>query len=176
MAVYDREAERSHPLDYCLAVDGFVKLFWSPTVLAKSVAWLDEHGYRIVRAQASNWHIDSDMHNELAVLLDFPEWYGGNLDALNDALFSVSLGDFGLAEEDAGLVLVLDGFDQFLRRNSDLAWALLDIYAARALRAALTGTRMLCLIQSDDAHIDIPDIGAQPIRWNDAEFFEKKRR
>jgi barstar (barnase inhibitor) len=175
MAAFDRVDELSHPLDYRLAVDGFVTMFWSPAVLAKAVTWLKDHGYRIARAQASSWHTDTTMHRDLAALLDFPEYYGGNLHALSDCLYSVSQGDFGLSDTDTGLVLVLDGFDQFFERNKDLGWALLDIYAGCARRAALTGTRMLCLIQSGQAHLDVPDVGAQPITWNDAEFFEKKR-
>lgn len=176
MAAFDRADELSHPLDYRLAANGFVTLFWSPSVLAEAVTWLEEHGYRIARAQASSWHADTDMHRDLSALLDFPEYDGGNLHALSECLYSVSLGDFGVSDTDTGLVLVLDGFDQFFERNEGLAWALLDIYAACARRAALTGTRMLCLIQSDQAQLDVPDVGAQPITWNDAEFLEQKRQ
>jgi len=33
---------------------------------------------------ASGWHAGADMHRDIAAALDFPDYYGNNLDALND--------------------------------------------------------------------------------------------
>ena len=60
--------------------------FWRADVLRASVNWLGERGYLVVDMDASRWSDEQAMHSDLAGALDFPDYYGHNLDALNDCL------------------------------------------------------------------------------------------
>jgi RNAse (barnase) inhibitor barstar len=158
-----------HPgdADFHLVRNGFVTLFWQPAVLDEAIEALTGLGYRIASADAAPWASEADMHRDLAVLLDFPDYYGANLDALND-----SLGDVAQA---GNLALVLWHYDRFRARNPLVAHTLLDIVADQGRVAALTGHRLLCLVQSDDPDIRFAPVGATPVNWNDAEWLEAKR-
>lgn len=175
MAVFDRDSTVKHPLDFRLAAGGSVTLFWSPEVLRSSVAWLSEHGYRVVNLDASRWRDDQDMHSELASALHFPDYYGRNLDALNDCLGDVAVAEYGLTDDDAGLALVIRRIDLFMQRQPRVGQHLLDALAGTARGAALFGHRILCLAQSDDPDLVIPPIGAYTVPWNDAEWLDSKR-
>jgi hypothetical protein len=176
VATFDPDSALTHPVDYRLAANGFVTLFWSPQVLGSTVGWLSDHGYRVVKADASAWRTELDMHVELALALGFPDYYGRNLHALNDCLSDVAACDYGFSQDDTGLALVFFGFDRFFQRDARAAHAMLDTFAVQARNAALVGHRMLCLVQSDDAHLAVPPVGATPVTWNDAEWLDSKRR
>jgi hypothetical protein len=115
------------------------------------------------------------MHADLASALDFPAYYGGNLDALNDCLGDVAVGDYGLADGDAGLAVVIERIDLFMRRHPLVGQHLLEALAGTAREGALFGTRILCLAQSDDPDLVIPLISARHVPWNDAEWQDSKR-
>jgi hypothetical protein len=72
--------------------------------------------------------------------------------------------------------LVFTGYDKFAARCPRAAQIVLDIFAAQAENTALIGHRMMCLVQSDDPDIEFEPVGAMPVMWNMAEFFEAKRR
>lgn len=175
MAVFIPDVTRTHPLDYRLAVGGSVRLFWSEDVLHRTVAWLAEHDYRVVEFDASRWRDDQDMHTDLALALNFPDYYGRNLDALNDCLGDVAVADYGLSKEDAGLALVIRRIDLFLQRQPAVGHHLIEALVGVGHDAALFGHRILCLAQSDDPDLTIPPIGARTVQWNDAEWMDSKR-
>jgi hypothetical protein len=93
----------------------YAHLPWVPStlVLAETIAWLSDHGYRLVSVDASAWATDAAMHRDLASALSFPDYYGANLAAWNDCLRDVA--DYSCASRpsDTGLVLVLVGYDAF---------------------------------------------------------------
>lgn len=175
MAVFNPDSRLTHALDYRLAASGSVSLFWSTEVLSSNVAWLSDHGYRVVHLEASGWRTEQDVHADLALALNFPDYYGRNLDALDDCLSDVAGCDYGFSEADAGLVLVMRGIDQFMQRQPRLAHHLMDAVAGTARGAALFGHRILCLVQSDDPDLEIPPIGAAAVSWNDDEWLNSKR-
>ena len=90
-------------------------LFWDLDLLRRSVAWLSERGYRVVHLDASRWRVEQDMHTDVALALNFPDYYGQNPDALNDCLSDVAVADYGWDEGDTGLALVI--------RRMDLWWS-----------------------------------------------------
>jgi hypothetical protein len=175
MAVFDRDSTVNHPLDYRLAAGGFVTLFWSTDVLQSTVGWLTAQGYRVIDFDASRWRDGQDMHADFAPALNFPAYYGRSLHALNDCLNDVAVGDYGLADGDAGLAVVIRRIDLFMQRQPVVAHHLLDALAGTARGAALFGNRILCLPQSDDSDLVIPAIGASTVPWNDAEWMDSKR-
>src|SRR4051794_7204439 len=105
MAVFDRDARLTHPLDYRLMADSFVTLFWRQSILDETIEWLLAHGYQVLRFDASDWLKEDDLHRDFAAALDFPDYYGGVLAALNDCLRDVAFCDYGARPEAAGLVL-----------------------------------------------------------------------
>lgn len=175
VAVFDSDSRRTHALDYRLAVRGCVVLYWSRTVLRRDVAWLRERRYRIVNLDTSRWLNEHDMHTSLAIALNFPDYYGHNLDALTDCLGDVADGDYGWSAKDEGLVLIMEGFDQFIRRETRAGHHLLDVFAGQARTASLVGNRMLCLVQSDDPDLKLEPIGATAVGWNDSEWLDSNR-
>lgn len=117
MAAFDRTAEHSHPVDYQLVADGFVTMFWADHVLEGTLKWLSVNGYQILTLQAGAWRQRADLHRDVAEGLHFPDYYGRNLDALNDCLRDVAVGDYGLDASATGFVLVLAGSTRSRRSN-----------------------------------------------------------
>lgn len=184
MAVFDPSATadddpgdvpRSDPA-FRLLTASAVTLFWRPELLDRTVAALRANGYQIVSLDASSWTDDDRMHAAIADALAFPDYYGGNLDALNDCLRDVVAGDYGWTLDATGLVIVITAYDVFAAHRRRSAQLFLDIIAARARDALLVGRRLICLIQTDDAAIEFDPVGAQPVVWNDGEWLAANRQ
>jgi hypothetical protein len=163
-------------LYYRMVADTFVTLFWRRELLDESTALFREHRYAVVVLDASGWTADGDLHRDVAEALDFPDYYGGNLDALNDCLRDVLAGDYGMPADAAGLVIAFTGYQAFVRASPRSAQIVLDILADHARRAAIFGQRMLCLVQSEDPDITFEPVGGTPVTWNKAEWLNARRR
>jgi hypothetical protein len=174
MAVFEAGADNGQALDYVIARSGFATMYWSRTVLAKDITWLRAHGYHVVTVDAGLWDNQTDMYQTLVNALNLPDCHE-SLSALDDRLTEVRDPVHGLASKGAGLVLLISRFDHYTTWEPQVAHALLDIFTGHAAVAALVGIRMLCLVQSDDPDLEIPEIGAHSVPWNRAEFFHKTR-
>ena len=172
MAIWRGDEET---LDWDLVRNGVVTKFFDPVILSETTGWLEEHGYRIVAVNAGDWNDKSAMHDDIAAALHFPNYTGGNLDALVDYLRGVIVQDYGWATSDTGLVLVIHRFDEFHAKDQRNAHALVDIYADAARRASLLGHRMICLVQSSDPRLEIADVGGTSPGWNHREWLNKNR-
>jgi Barstar (barnase inhibitor) len=176
VAAYDPSALVTHSVDFRLVAHGPVTLFWNPSLLNEACVWLGDHGYRLVYLDAADWAGPPDMHRDIAFGLGFPDCYGANLHALNDCLRDVAAYEYGDSADSTGLVVVLEQFDAFVRRDGAVAQALLDIFATQARTGLLVGHRMMCLAQSDDPDLRFEPVGGSPVAWNDAEWLDSKRR
>ncbi|WP_027341343.1 barstar family protein [Hamadaea tsunoensis] len=177
MAAFDPEKDDGSDPAFRLMSNTFVTLFWRPELLDQTTARLSEAGYQVTRMDAAGWATEHDLHREIAQALDFPDYYGRNLDALNDWMRDVVAGDYGWAAADTtGLALVFTRYDKFTRHCPRAAQIVLDIMADQARRALLFGRRMMCLVQSDDPQIRFEPVGAMPVMWNDAEWLDARRR
>jgi hypothetical protein len=168
VAAFESDADLTRPADYLLLVNGFVQLFRRTSALDETVTTLDGLGYDVVRADASGWQNDDDLHRDLAAVLSFPDDYGRNLDALNDCLGDVVSYSYGTSAEATGFALVLTGYDRFAGHRPATAQAALDTFARQARAGALIGHRMVCLVQCDDRATAFAPVGGQPIAWHDA--------
>jgi hypothetical protein len=175
MAAWEPDDLLSHPLDFRLVHNTFVTMFWNPAVLDAATSWLADHGYHIVTLDAASWRDPRDMHQGLAAALNFPDYYGHNLAALNDCLRDVAAGLYGVRPDATGLALALLNFETLSVAHSDTAQALLDTFACQARNAALMGRRMMCLVQSNDPVLTFAPVGATPVMWNDAEWLASTR-
>jgi hypothetical protein len=176
VAAFDLDTDQSEDVAFSLVINSFVTLFWRIEVLDETVRWLLDHDYEVVRLDAAPWAAEADLHRDFAAALDFPAYYGGNLDALNDCLRGVATYANGTSATSTGLVLVLTGYDAFAARVPRVAQEVLDIFARQARHAMLIGHRMLCLVRSDDPDIEFEPVGAAPVLWNPAEWLTANRR
>ncbi|TYB39790.1 barstar family protein [Micromonospora sp. AP08] len=176
MAAFDPATELSQDLAFRLLINTSVTLFWRPAILDETTAWLSAHGYQVTRIDASHWATERDLHREIAAALSFPDYYGHNLDALNDCMRDVVSQDYGWAPDTTGLALVLTGYDGFAACCPRAAQVVLDIMADQSRSAALFGRRLMCLVQSNDPRIRFEPVGATPVMWNDAEWLDSRRR
>jgi hypothetical protein len=142
-----------------------VTLFRRTTVLRATIEALREAGYYVVEVDARPWRTVADMHRGLARALDFPDYYGENLDAFNDCF-----GEFGFPPGATGNVVALIGYDGFAGLFPDQAHAVVDIIAGQSRSALLYGHHLICLVQADDPHFALPPVGATPAVWNPAEW------
>jgi hypothetical protein len=175
MAAFDRDADVSEDLAYWLMINTPVTLYWRRELLDHAVTWLEQHGYHITRLDASRWQEDADLHRAVAETLDFPAYYGRNLDALRDCISDVIGHEYGWPAGTQGLVVTFTGYDAFARNRPRSAQFVLDILAEQARVALLFGERVMCLVQSDDPDIRFEAVGAQPVMWNSAEWLDANR-
>ncbi|MGH8828759.1 MAG: barstar family protein [Jiangellaceae bacterium] len=175
MPAWDPDAELPNAVDYRLVHNTFFSMFWASAILDDTVNWLVEAGYNVADLDAEAWRSAGDMFEAVASALGFPDYFGRNLDALNDCMRDVAAGDYGWPREATGLVMVLKAFDKFSNVDRHTAQALLDIFAGQARAALLIGNRLICLVQSDDPRLSFEPVGAMPVLWNDAEWLDAKR-
>ncbi|MFE5491813.1 barstar family protein [Streptomyces virginiae] len=155
----------------------FVTLFWRQRLLNQAVQRLEDRGFRVVLLAAGQWSTEQDMHRAIAAALQFPDYYGHNLDALNDCLGDVACyGGYDDSAEGVGLVLTFTDYDRFTAACPRAAQVILDIIADRARRAAVLQRRLICLVHSNDPDIRFDPVGAMPVMWNSDEWLDANRQ
>lgn len=174
MATWDLADELNHPLDFLLIQNGFINLFCQQAVLDEAISWLRNHSYKVVQVDSAAWQSQGDLHRDIAQVLEFPDYYGTNLDALNDCRSDVAVQSYGWSAADTGLVLVIDGYETFAGKDAVAAHLLLDIFAKQATYAALFGHRMMCLVRTADAGLQITPVGGVAVSWNHREFLSAR--
>ena len=158
-----------------LAANTFVSLWWNRELFDRTVGRLRGQRFAVVEVDAFEWTTAAAMHQGIATALDFPDYYGRNLDALNDCLRDVVSGEYGIPADATGFVLAFTHYDQFKRECPREAQAVLDILADHGRRAAVFGQRVLCLVHTDDPDIAFEPVGATPVEWNHAEWLPARR-
>jgi RNAse (barnase) inhibitor barstar len=175
VVTWDADAQTTRPVDFSLVQNTFVTMFWRSSLLDETVEWLRGNAYDVVEFDAALWGSAADMYNDLAVALNFPDYFGRNLDALNDCMGDVASGDYGWQQDATGLVIVLRAFESFATVDRRTAQIMLDIFASQARSALLIGNRIICLVQSNDPQLAFEPVGAMPVMWNHAEWRNSKR-
>ncbi len=135
-------------VDDRFARDPRLTVFRRAAALTRAVEQLRGRGYDVRETDAGRWGDEQGMHRDLAALLDFPDYYGRNLDALNDCMGEVAAGAYGVLPGATGLVLVLRHFDAFAAGHRYAASQLLDIVTGWAAEAARQDRQLLCLVES----------------------------
>jgi RNAse (barnase) inhibitor barstar len=172
MPVFRNTPEDWQRLDLSLLQNGACHLYLRTSILDEDTRWLEQHGYKVYRFDCSHWARSAgerQMHEDLARELHFPDYYGRNLDALNDCV-----GD--CCDADALVTLRLEHFDAFFGAHPSVAHALLDIVADNSRLVALWGARLIALVQSDVPNLELPTVGATAVSWNPREFMVASRK
>jgi hypothetical protein len=155
--------------DFHLLKNGPVTLYHRHEVLDDTVATLEGLGYLVHRLDARTWVTQDAFAASVKEELDFPDYFGGNLDAFNDCMRDVAAFEYGADRESAGTAFVFTGYDAFAAVDRRAAQIVLDIMADTARVGLLHGHRMICLVQSDDRDIRFDPVGATPVGWSLAE-------
>lgn len=169
MAIFRNEPDDLQRLDWLLLQNGAVTLYFRPQVLVEDVEWLKGHDYRVDSFECSVWVSESQMHEALSRGLEFPPYYGRNLNALNDCISDIEI------PEEGGRVLVFSRYDSFAARFPDVAWSVLDIMEINSRRLLLFGQRLIVLVQSDDPELFFEPVGGRPVMWNRKEWLARSR-
>ena len=146
-------------VDRQLLLVGPVALYGPTKRLQEHVAALESYGYRCPAFDCGEWESEAAMHRALAARLEFPGYYGHNLNALNDCLSDIDIPEAG------GVALVMWRFDRFARLAGEQAWQVLDVIASASWVHRLYGRRLLGLVQSDDPDLQFAPVGARPVMW-----------
>lgn len=86
MSVFNAGIVSDGQLDWTILRDGGVALYWQSEVLAGDAAWLRANGYTTAEFEAGDWKTEEQMHDALESTLSFPDYYGKNLDALDECM------------------------------------------------------------------------------------------
>jgi RNAse (barnase) inhibitor barstar len=170
MAVFREEPNTWQRLDWRLLQNGSIAMYLRPAVLEDDISWLVENGYRVDRLDCSDWVDPEVAHAALSTALAFPDYYGRNLDALNDCMRDLDV------PLEAGRVLVFERFDVPAAALGDFAYVVLDIVAGVARDKLLFGRRLITLVQSNDPALGFPPVGATPVGWNPREWLDSARK
>lgn len=176
MTAFRKDPAEWQRLDWRLFLNGAVALYHSPDILAEDLSWLREHGYQVCEFHCDHWTSETTVHSDFKQVLNFPDYYGCNLNALHDCLSDISI------PEEGGIVLVLHRYDDYLASDGaptttgfSFAEAILDILAGTSRHFLLTGQRFLVMIQSSDPRIRFDKLGCISAHWNPREWLNKNR-
>jgi RNAse (barnase) inhibitor barstar len=163
----EEEGER---LESRLLQNGCVVLYHNPFLMEEHSSELVSAGWRFTEAYVAKEGTIDEFFDQVAATLDFPDYFGRNLNALNDCMGDISFPETGR------LAIGLERFDVIAHRDPVFAHAVLDIFARRERKFLLEGKRLLFLVQSSDADIFFPVVGSFPVLWNYLEWLDSKRK
>ena len=167
MAYFKNSADDWQRLDWRVLRDGGIALYWRSEYLAEDTQWLKTQDYVVYDFDCAGWRSLDDMFEDFGRVLQLPDWWGHNLNALNDLITDLPL------DQDHGAVIVLRHFDSFAS-NSQAILAL-NIFAGASRFYLLSGRRLIVLVQSDDPNIRIEPLGGAAPRWNSREWLNANR-
>ena len=156
-------------LDYQILRYGAISLYHSLDVLHKDLDWFLDARYKIIDIDTSKW-TPKTAHQDIKEKLDFPDYYGENLDAFSDSLEDIYPAD------KRGLIIVFRHFDDIASADKEFSHGLLDIIADQSRRWLLTGQRLICLVQSDNPELYFDKVGGYNPTWNGQEWFTADRK
>lgn len=169
MTAFRNNTDDFQRLDFELLKNGATTLYYRHAFLSEDIEWLTAHNYRIDSFDCTTWKTDEDMYAAFAMTLDFPDYFGRNLAALEDCLCDLNI------SEDGGRALVFHRYDAFESEMPEIAWSILDIIEIQSRLYLLFGKRLLALVQSDNPKIKFNGLGAQHANWNRREWLNTNR-
>lgn len=168
MAYFEMDVSTLSRLDFKVLRDGGITAYHAESVLAEDLQWFEQQGYDIREFDGLAWPDESDFHGDIARALEFPSWYGQNLDAFNDCMRDVDIPSAG------GMVLVIRNADA---GHLDCDWfrIALDILTSIVRLKLLFGRRFIVLLHSDSPGFVLPRIGGFDVQWNPREWLDSSR-
>lgn len=156
-------------LDYSIMQNSPIALYWNVEIWLKHTDWFGQNGYKIISFDAADWRTEESFHEDLKAGLEFPDYYGMNLDALDECLGDLEFHDFD------GIVIAIKNYHMFEKLLQRTAQVLLDVLADSSWTHLLLGKRLVALIQTDQADASFAPVGAKSVMWNPEEWLDSKR-
>ncbi len=169
MAIFRDNTDDLQRLDFALMQNGATTLYYRTEFLAEDVRWLTAQNYQVDNFDCATWQNEEDMYSAFATTLEFPDYFGRNLAALDDCLSDLNV------SEDGGRVLVFHRYDTFAVKMPEVAWNILDSIETESRRFLMFGQRLLTLVQSNDPQIKFNNLGTLHANWNQREWLNASR-
>ena len=149
--------------------DGPICKYFKNGILDEDLNWFNNNNFEIIEVNCRNWN-RKNAHQNLKIALNFPDYYGENLNAFADCLTDM------YNKRYKGLILVFRRYDNFVEEDGKFAEAILDIIAKESRVWLLTGQKLIGLIQSDNPDLDFPELGGTSPSWNGIEWLNENRK
>tara|TARA_R110002074_G_scaffold226957_2_gene398542 strand:- start:1960 stop:2460 length:501 start_codon:yes stop_codon:yes gene_type:complete len=149
--------------------DGPICKYFKNGILDEDIIWFSNNNFEIIEMNCRNWN-RKNAHQKLKIALNFPDYYGENLDAFNDCL-----GDL-FNKKYKGLILVFRNFDNFVEEDGKFAEGILDNIADESRIWLVTGQKLIGLVQSNNPDLNFPKLGGISPSWNSSEWFDADRK
>jgi hypothetical protein len=165
-------------LDWQILRAGGIHLYWRLEYLIEDTKWFADHDYDVFELACQTWKSRDDMFSDFASVLRLPDYFGRNLDALDECIADLPL------TENRGAVIVLTRFDAYaagagsapMERVKNEAEVVLDIIASASRFHLLNGNRLFALVQTDDPQLRFGVLGGKSPQWNRREWLDSNRR
>lgn len=161
------DPEQVNRLDWQILQNGAISLYIDHLTLEEACQWFHKQQYALYRFDCREWKTEQDFHLAISQVLDFPDYYGHNLDAFNDCLLNLDI------PPQSGCVLVFFRIDLFAQRFPRFTHQVLDIIEAASRSFLLTGQKLIALVQSDDPAFSFEPVGVRPVTLNPKEYLNK---
>lgn len=166
---WNRSYDEDENLDWLIVRNGPILKYFSQEILEKDITELEKMRYQVIELSMADL-TDDNVHKKIQESLDFPDYYGCNMEAFEDCL------NDKFNKKYKGLVIVLHHFDTFYSQNKDFSYALMDGIASVAWSWLLAGQKLIGLVQSDDPDLVIDKIGGFKPGWNGEEWLDGDRK
>jgi RNAse (barnase) inhibitor barstar len=157
-------------LEHRLLQNGCVVLYLNPFLMEEHSGLLVQSGWQFKEVYVGETGTINEFFDHVAMALEFPDYFGRNLDAFRDCLSDLTF------REGLKLAFGLTRFDLVAKQDAAFANAVLDIFAEVERHCLMEGGRVLFLVQSSDPDIHFPVVGATPVLWNFEEWLDSKRK
>jgi RNAse (barnase) inhibitor barstar len=147
--------------------DGSINKYISLKVLESDIDWFTKKGYKIFKLNCEEWMSIADFHDQVSIMLEFPGYYGRNMDAFGDSIHSLEFEDY------KGILIIFLHYDVFATRFHREAGIVLDEISLASRRYLIDGKRLIALVHTDDANFSLPSIGPYSIPLNSKESLSK---
>ena len=149
--------------------DGAICKYCKNGILDEDLNWFNNNNFHIIEMNCLNWD-SKNAHQNLKIALDFPDYYGENLNVFADCLTDL------YNKRYKGLILVFRRYDNFVAEDGKFAEAILDIIASESRIWLLTGQKLIGLVQSDNPDLNFPKLGGLSPSWNSSEWLDADRK
>jgi hypothetical protein len=160
MGAFERTYTDLQRFDFALLRDGPVILYYDQGELDQACVWLRKHAYTFYLLDCKQWRSSGDLHEDfyskVASALSIADC-DDDRDAFRDCLYYLEVPDEG------GVAIVFSNYDSFVEQSPRYAHDILDIIAEISRFNLLFGRRLLMLVHSHDAYLELEPVGGRPV-------------
>jgi barstar (barnase inhibitor) len=178
MSFFSNTAKDWERLDWQILRDGGIQLYWRREYLVEETRWLAEHDYDLYEFACETWLSPDAMFSDFGRVLRLPDWWGRNLDSLDECIADLPLSG------SRGAAMILANFDTYaagsgsalMHSDRTEAEVILDIIARASRFHLLNGNRLIALVQTNDPKLRVGTVGGMIPIWNRREWLEANRQ